>query len=997
MCLVSSPLHAFAQSTGTEGGEGEQGQAGETIPLTSQNDIAQDGESTEGGNLGEEITGGQSEQGSNVTIETGGASSGALLSTDVNSNEVTSSLSTSTVPIDFDDYVLTATGTNSAEVINHGTSTSVTGENEALAARTATIETGDAISVLNIANIVNTNVINSEGFMYLLNQVLDGVVALDLQNLFFPNNTSSLSGACTLMSCAAEDITYNLLNTNNATITNNANLGAISGANTGEADVVSITTGESFGAANIINIANTNIIDSNYRLLAVNGLGTLNGDLVLPSEAIFRSFFGKANGLNQLENAESAQLQDNNVNTASVNNNLNTIAETGSNNATTSIGGTTTTGTGYAASNVVNQVNQNLFGGDSLYMLIRVHGSWNGNVFGLPEGLSWAETAEGIVIHNTGAEIVPSEILNYDIDSYTANFNNINKVAIDNNININSVSGENNLDANVGVIQTGNAYAGANILNIANTNVVGRNWVMAIMNIFGDFNGNISFGRPDLWVGGQVQAAESPVGPGTKLVYSYTVKNNGDLKATDVTLKHVLTSAHIRYQGGSGESLKSNNRVESIGTLLPGETRVVSFDAFVDETIPVGTTNVGVDAVMTMRESDSNTSNNRERLDVPAHRPPQYSQGSYGGGYSQGSYGGGTGTTTPPGYTQSSYYGQSSYYAQGSYSTGGGGGGGGSKKSKAKEKVLGANIDTPASKIASSKPPLITIKKIANVKKNKRVLAGEEVHYTVTVKNSGGSAYNAKVFDRLLNPIGAVVSEQSWDLGTIGAGEIIKLDYTTKYEKNTPSGFYTNIASVVANGKLNDPKTKLKINDAQYVLGVNGKTLGIGNVEVLSFVPMGNGQSSAVITWETSKPADGQVYYGLQGPISAYNKILPNLGYQRSTYRVPALSTKHYMYIPGLTNGTTYAYRLRSATAGNVAFGGDYSLVVPGVPPLAVQSWVNPLSKSASNVVQPVKVATEGTIKPPMALPVPLVQPKPMPVASGFLKQVTNSWNGLFR
>lgn len=937
MFLVSSPLVVHGDEvvegeSGIVGNDGTDGMEGGTIPVESENILTPDPDTEEGVDGGdgvdatEEVTGGLvATSTADIIIETGDASAGALLSTDVNSNDIQSTISTTTPLADLDTYELSATGTNDAIVDNLGTTTAVTGENLAESYGNVFIETGDAISVLNIANIVNTTVINSLGYMQLLNKLIEGTLALDLQELFFPGGLSALEemNQCTLMSCASEDVVYNLLNTNNATITNNANLDAISGTNAGYGDVVTISTGDTFGAANIINIANTNIIDSNYRLVAVNGLGTLNGDLVLPSEALFRMFFGLPNGLNQVENAGDAYLVDSNVNIAGVNNNLNTIADTGSNNATTSVAGHTDTGVAYAESNVVNEVNKNLFGGDSLMIHIRVHGSWNGTVYGLPEGLSWMETADGIVIFNEDAEVVPSDILNYDIDSYTAHFNNTNTVTIENNININSISGENELEAGIGVIQTGNAYAGANVLNVANTNVVGRNWVLAIMNIFGDFNGNVSFGRPDLWIGGQVQSLESEIGQGTKLTYTYTIKNNGNLKATEVNLSHIFDGASIRYDA-EGETLTSYNRQEEIGVLQPGETRVVSFDAYVDEDLPYGTTTVSVDARLSMRESDSNRDDNKEILTVMAiHNEPitPPAVGGGGTGDSGGETGSGAGSTGGGGGSTS---------GGSSVSSGGGGGGGGGSKSS-KGKVLGAKAESTQKKINPNKPPAIIIRKIADTNKEKVIRAGTEVDYTVTVKNAGGLAYNAKVFDRLLNPIGAVVSEQSWDLGTIGAGEIITLEYSVKYASDTPSGFYTNTASIVAYKKAKDTKNPLKIPNAVHTLEIKGKSLSIGNVETTTFLPMGNGQHAAIVSWETTKPTNGQVFFDFNATVSPYNKLEPNYGYGYKSYLAPILSTKHYIVLTGLINGGTYNYRIRSANAVHETMGGDYLFTVPGL------------------------------------------------------------------
>src|SRR5690606_13875134 len=84
------------------------------------------------------------------------------------------------------------------------------------------------------------------------------------------------------------------------------------------------------------------------------------------------------------------------------------------------------------------------------------------------------------------------------------NISATNTASITNNVDVVALTGENAISGSeTALICTGTAYAGANIMNVANATVVGRNWMLAIINILGDFNGNIAFGRPDLWIGGQ--------------------------------------------------------------------------------------------------------------------------------------------------------------------------------------------------------------------------------------------------------------------------------------------------------------------------------------------------------------------------------------------------------------------------------------------------------------------------------------------------------------
>ena len=990
-----------------DGGEGnaEDGEDGESIPVYSENNLeGDDGEAGDGGDGGEEggegeageeeITGGQTEIGdTTTTIRTGDANARGELTTDANSVDIRSERSATSSPNDdFDDYTLTATGTNQASVDNDADIIAVTGENLASTSQNAQIETGNATAMLNIANILNTNIINSQGFMYLLNQVLEQNQSLDLSDLFFPDEESLLAQAnqCTLLSCAAENILYNILNENEAGITNDATIQAITGRNEILGKFASISTGDAYAAGNFINVANTNIIDSNYRLLTVNAIGDLNGDLILPTEDLFKAFFGTPNGMTRVgQQNEELSLNAELDNHAEVNNNVNTDAESGANHSTTTLAeSVTNTGKAEADSNIHNIVNQNLFGGDSMFMQIKVHGAWNGNVYGLPAGLTWAWTSDGIIIYNEDAEITPSEILGYDIDSYRANFENHSTATIDNNIDVLSVTGENLMEADLGVTETGDAYAGANVLNIANTNVIGRNWVMAILNIFGDFNGDVSFGQTDLWVGGQMQAVDDPVGPGTRVIYTYTVKNNGNLKASGIEFRHNFSNGYM-YHWVNG--LRANSlQVEQIDDLEPGESIELTFEAIVDgDVLPNGSTDITASASVSSDEPDRNYEDNIEELTLTAEN------GSSGGGGGGGSSDDDSDDNNDDSNSEDDDSNDDqndednsddddnndSEVEDNSDNTGGGGGGGGgggssntSSSKKNAGQVLGEKIDRETEDIDPNAEPNLKIYKSADIRKNRDVKAGSSVDYTIIVKNNGGTAYDATVYDKLTNPIGTVISEQNWDLGNVLPGEVIELTYTIKYREDTPSGEYINNASIVAYEEPNSVGNKdkqLKVKKAVHNLTIDGVDLAIRNVGVLSTYPMTGGKYGAIITWETSKATDGQVFLSpVTGIDSPYNPLLPNYGYQMSSFRMPFLTTRHFIFVSGLSAGTQYDYRIRSVGNGITAMGGDYVLTVPGVAPAPQVAGVSTTAYTPAPTPRPAPT------------PAPAPEPKPEPVAA---------------
>lgn len=1015
---------------GTEGPDGGDGDAGtgveetgedegEPVPIFSESDIGTDATPDDG----ESVTGDIFRTGRNVHIVTGEAVAQGQIATDVNNNLVRSEIEI--VPSDLDVYSFSATGTNEANIANDGGAFAQTGDNVALSTGVAEITTGNAVAAFNIANVVNSNVINSDGFLYLKNQVLTPGQSLDLTDFFFPEQGSLLAGAndCSLLSCMAEDIVYNFSQSNTAHIVNDAYVKAITGDNFVDGDFVEIETGDAYGGANVINVVNTNIIDSNYRFLTLNAVGDLDGDLVLPTEQLFKAFFGKPNGVSQATlQRENVDINVENVNEALINNNVETYAETGLNLDQTSFDASIVTGRGESESNIFNKVNENVYGGDSFYLLIRVHGAWDGDVYGLPEGLTWMWTSDGVLIYNEGAEIELSEILPYDIDSYEAQITDHNDVIIDNNINIDAITGRNEMEGIAGNVRTGNAFASANVMNIANTNIVGTNFSVAVINIFGDFDGDVSFSASDLSVTGSVVAQNNPATPGTALTYTYVVENVSDKTATGITLRQTLQNA---YTSGT-----NNQQIVTVGTLAPGQTKTVTLTASVRNDLTYGNHTVVATATVDSNEADGDISNNTSLLQVAVAYPDP------GNGTDTGTTtGNGTPTTTDDGTPTTTDDGTPTTTDNGTGDPGTGdddtdqgtenpgdttvqskptGGGGPSSKSNTTTK----KIEREEMLVDPTKPPHLLIEKTADVPEKKAVTAGQEVDYTITVTNYGGNAYDAEVFDILTNPIGSVVTEQSWELGTILPGEVITLTYTTAYAQNTPTGEYKNTARVEAY-KNEDDKEKgvkpLTVDDAVYTLTIQGVDLAVGNIGVLAFFPGANGLTSALVVWETSKSATSQMFYGPKG--TTFNKDAFNYGYPFSSFVFEEPKERHAMIVMGLTPGTTYSYRIDAHSGKYDAVSREYEIFVPfGVGrltlnlPTGYYPALAPTPYYAQGTTPVGTVAGASTYKAPVA-PKP-VTPTPAPSApepveesestppqeeAGFFGKAKNTFFGLFR
>lgn len=496
----------------------------------------------------------------------------------------------------------TASTTNDATIENNAGVGSNSGDNSA-GGDGSVIATGNAIAFANIINLANTNIFNSEGLIAFFSQVL-GISSLDLRDAFdiFESTTNAVSTAqCNLSVCNDGNATLNVENTNDATIDNDVVVTANSGGNTIDGDGA-IVTGDAYAAANIFNLANTNIVDSSYLLLSFNNFGDYAGDIILPHGDLLSTLFG-AGGTSY------ANATVTNNNHATITNAVSVEADTGDNE---SEGGVIATGDAYANGAVSNMVNTNLFGGSDLLIVLRIHGNWNGDVIGLPDGIEWAHTENGIVLYNTG-EGGTNPGASGDVSVI-----NTNNATINNDVSVYALTGDNKVDGE-GLIATGDAYAAANVTNVANTNILGQNWALLVFDIFGNWNGNLTFGQSDLWIGGKATPETTPIVPGTEVTYTFTVTNRGDSMASNVVLDQLFNQRELQFHS-SIEDLTGGSPLSQaswhIGDIEAGETKRFSYTTTVADTLSYDIRPISVVASVTSDNEDANEDDNTETITI---------------------------------------------------------------------------------------------------------------------------------------------------------------------------------------------------------------------------------------------------------------------------------------------------------------------------------------------------------------------------------------------
>jgi len=325
----------------------------------------------------------------------------------------------------------------------------------------------------------------------------DGVVA-ENQNTGDNSNNDSLS-------LAGEGVVVS--NENQATIKNDLVAEGITGENTVEGGDSKIETGNAVAEADVVNVVNTNLVGSdfwqaiinlfedsqeNIDLTKIEGIENFDPELI----SVLAQNFNTGSDSTNLSLALLLSLfAVYNENTATLTNNVDLLAASGQNQI---VGedGQIETGNAEAYLNLFNMVNTNLIGSDWFFGVINLFSQLEGDII-LPYELQFlCEDNQGFSPYSTVSATNTetgdgSENQALAGAETSLEISNFNEAEVTNNISVSANSGENTIIGD-GEIQTGNAEAQANLLNLINTNIFGSNWLLLTINNFGDWVGNLS-------------------------------------------------------------------------------------------------------------------------------------------------------------------------------------------------------------------------------------------------------------------------------------------------------------------------------------------------------------------------------------------------------------------------------------------------------------------------------------------------------------------------
>ena len=377
--------------------------------------------------------------------------------------------------------------TNSAELNNNVDSGANTGENTATqsgeldpasvssssgsdpeASGSAAVDTGDAAVVTLVENQVNTTVVNSTVYHHTLNLFINENGDLDLSD----PSTIEIIAENIVSDNENSQETVNILATdtqNYAYLSNDVVSIANTGANTIEGSMeATINTGNAISVVSLLNQVNFTIEGSTLHFVTINIFGKLTGNIILPE-------------FSTLESCNECGMSVNAENQATVNNNVNSQANTGENAIVYEDNGSITTGDAASVVNLTNWINTNIIGLLIFNLVINVFGEWNGQFLGwgdIPAGngsiFSFISSGGG------SGECCGSQDLSISNQAY-----------VNNNISSSANTGGNSINAQNASINTGRAISIVSLANFVNTNFINSIGFFGFLNIFGEWNGNI--------------------------------------------------------------------------------------------------------------------------------------------------------------------------------------------------------------------------------------------------------------------------------------------------------------------------------------------------------------------------------------------------------------------------------------------------------------------------------------------------------------------------
>lgn len=286
------------------------------------------------------------------------------------------------------------------------------------------------------------------------------------------------------------------------------------------------------------------------------------------------------------ENSDNDIIKDNQTTTntdvtndADVNNNTTASSETGNNQSSQNTGnGSVETGNSDLVANIISSANSVIDGVNSMALpIINFFGdligdlSFDGGSENIEKFLAGKNISDIVSNSATGTDSTNTSTIT-DNNSSETNLNNDGQ--IENDLKLSSNSGDNKANQNTGdgSITTGDANIASNVVNFLNNSILSSNWWMGMVNVFGNWTGNLLL--PSLTGSGtgsgstNLNATNSQTGFDSTNTALSEFSNSSD--TTIDNNANIIDEVDINANSGGNESLK--NTLD--GTIQTGDVNI---------------------------------------------------------------------------------------------------------------------------------------------------------------------------------------------------------------------------------------------------------------------------------------------------------------------------------------------------------------------------------------------------------------------------------------
>ncbi len=650
----------------------------------------------------------------------------------------------------------------------------------------AEIDTGNVDIRLNLLNLTNTNITNSTWGQYFYNSEVPLNQDINIEEAWH----KAAHDDCKFGECAGE---FKVVNMNESTVQNKVKVLGISGQNKikdADGDGI-IRTGDVRVATNLINFLNTNLTGSEWDLSVINLFDDWKGDLILPGKQKYDS------------NKKNYKLFPNTVidnkNDVLVSNEIVLDANTGNNLIDNNDGvSKIKTGDALTKSNIQNVINANFQGGDWFLVIINRFNNWEGKIFNKPTEIGELVQDKSLIFSSFLSDEMLKNLYHNDDEAILSVTNN-NLGELRNEILIQAMTGGNEIQGNDGdaVIETGKALILANVLNIANVSIAGGDWHLAVINVFGDWHGNIFFGKPDLKVTVESNKTEL-YQPGEMVELTAIYSNTGSADGDNANLTMSYDSDNLKPLSSTDLTQNKGKITWDLGKVPQGTTKKITQRFEYIGKNPTETT-AEVNVAIASPVPDLNIADNTKSLvlvyknNKPVQNPKENSNNN---GQSTNNDNNSSQMSNNSSNNQQSNLNNNN---QPNSSNSSSGSNNGSVSATTSNSISNSNANNISGSFGGTSSSVlqgpVEISKSNSTKGS--VKPGETVSYVIRVKNiSVSNIYGLVITDTMKNSAGTIITSDRWEFEEVKSNKGFEIKYDVTISNETPSGIYTNYAKI---------------------------------------------------------------------------------------------------------------------------------------------------------------------------------------------------------